>query len=178
MSVTLSRLLGCRRFALPLAAGLAALAPTPAAASTRTEKSFGSWDVVCVQQDDNTPKHCTLLQSRVTADNNRLVMIWSINSGEKKEKELTQAVTVPAGVSVKEGVRLFIGDAEPLTMPYDVCGVRVCIATAPLDEKLVGIIKASQKASASYVQMSKQLLQVNLELSGFTEAYDYFIKQL
>jgi len=108
---------------------------------------------------------CTLLQSRVDADSKKVVLIWSISSGNKNE--LIQAVTVPAGVSVKEGVRLFIGDAEPLTMSYDICGARVCIAKAPLDDKLVGIMKASQKASASYVQMSKQLLQVNLELTGF-----------
>jgi len=171
-----SSLVACRRLAILLAAGLAVLSATPAEATTRTEKSFGSWDVVCVQQDDNTPKRCTLLQSRVQADNNKVVLIWSISSGDKKA--LTQAVTVPAGVSVKEGVRLFVGDAEPLTMPYDVCGPRVCVATAPLDDKLVGVIKTSQKVSASYVQMSRQLLQVNLELTGFADAYDYFVKQL
>jgi invasion protein IalB len=165
-----------RRLAVLLLAGLAASAAVPAAAASRTEKSFGSWDVVCVQQDDSSPKRCTLLQSRVTSDNTKLVLIWSINAGDKKS--LTQAVTVPAGISVKEGVRLFIGDAEPVTMPYDVCGPRVCIATGPLDEKFVAIIKSSQKGSASYVQMSKQLLQVNLELTGFADAYDYFLKQL
>jgi invasion protein IalB len=85
---------------------------------------------------------------------------------------------VPAGVSVKEGVRLFIGDAEPLTLAYDICGPRVCVAKTALDDKLVGALKAAQKASASYVQMSKQLLQVQLELTGFSDAYDYFLKQL
>lgn len=168
-------LIACRPL-LILAAGLTALAAAPASAATRTEKSFGSWDVVCVQQDDNAPKRCTLLQSRVEASSKKMVLIWSISSGDKKD--LTQAVTVPAGVSVKEGVRLFIGDAEPLSIPYDICGVRVCVATSPLDNKLVGAIKTSQKASASYVQMSKQLLQINLELTGFADAYDYFIKQL
>jgi invasion protein IalB len=163
--------------AVLFAAGLAALAATPASAMTRTEKSFGSWDVVCVQQDDNSPKRCTILQSRAQADDaNKVVLIWSISSGEKKV--LTQAVTVPAGVSVKEGVRLFVGDAEPLTMPYDVCGPRVCIATAPLEDKLVDVMKSAQKASASYVQMSRQLLQVNLELTGFGDAYAYFLTQL
>lgn len=158
-------------------AGVMATSSTGAAsAATRTEKSFGNWDVICVQEDDNAPKRCTLLQSRVKSDDNKVVLIWSISSGNKNE--LIQAVTVPAGVSVKEGVRLFIGDAEPLTMAYDICGARVCIARAPLDDKLVGVIKASQKASASYVQMSKQLLQVNLELTGFADAYDFFLKQL
>ena len=159
-----------------LAGGLAVSSTGPASAATRTEKSFGNWDVICVQEDDNAPKRCTLLQSRVDADSKKVVLIWSISSGNKNE--LIQAVTVPAGVSVKEGVRLFICDAEPLTMSYDICGARVCIAKAPLDDKLVGIMKASQKASASYVQMSKQLLQVNLELTGFADAYDFFLKQL
>jgi invasion protein IalB len=154
---------------------LAALSVAPASAASRTEKSFGNWAVICVQKDDNAPKRCTLIQSRTQADN-KVVLIWSINSGN--DKELTQAVTVPAGVSVKEGVRLFIGDAEPLTMAYDICGPRVCVAKGALDDKLVGIIKGSQKASASFVQMSKQLQQVNLELTGFADAYDYFLKQL
>jgi invasion protein IalB len=165
-----------RRAKAVAAATLVMIAAAPAAAATRTEKSFGSWDVVCVQQDDSQPKHCTLLQSRVEAQNNRLVMIWSINSGDSRK--LTQALTVPAGVSIKEGVRLFIGDADPLTMPYDVCGPRVCIASGPLDDKLVGSIKSAQKASASYVQMTRQLVQINLEPTGFADAYDYFLKQL
>src|SRR5262249_39067465 len=78
-------------------AGLTALPGSTANAATRTEKSFGSWDVICVQQDDNSPKRCTLVQSRVTPDKKKVVLIWSINSGNKNE--LTQAVTVPAGVS-------------------------------------------------------------------------------
>src|SRR5258708_36678278 len=87
---------------LILAAGPATLSTGPASAATRTEKSFGSWDVVCVQQDDNSPKRCTLLQSRVDANNNnKMVLVWSISSGDKKE--LTEALTVPAGVSIKEG---------------------------------------------------------------------------
>jgi invasion protein IalB len=162
---------------LAIVAGLApSFAAVPASASTRTEKTFGSWDVVCVQDDDSAPKHCTILQSRVEPKSNRFVLIWSMTSGDKKQ--LTQTVTVPAGVSVKEGVRLFIGDAEPLSIPYDLCGPRVCVANGPLDDKLVGAIKTSQKASASYVQMSRQLLQVNLELTGFADAYAYFTKQL
>jgi invasion protein IalB len=155
--------------------GIASLTGAPASAASRTEKSFGNWAVICSQKDDTAPKRCTLIQQSKQADN-KVVMIWSINAGN--QKELTQAVTVPAGVSVKEGVRLFIGDAEPLTMAYDICGPRVCVAKGTLDGKLVEIIKGSQKASASYVQMSKQLLQVNLELTGFADAYDYFLKQL
>ena len=176
MRTSMSGLAAGFRIAAFAAAVAATLHTPPASASTRTEKTFGSWDVVCVQEDDNAPKRCTLLQSRVEAESKKVVLIWSISSGNKNE--LIQAVTVPAGVSVKEGVRLFIGDAEPLTMAYDICGARVCIAKAPLDDKLVGVMKASQKASASYVQMSKQLLQVNLELTGFADAYDFFLKQL
>ena len=46
---------------------LGGLVPSPVAAMTRTEKTFGSWDVVCVQNDDDS-KRCSMIQSRVTAD--------------------------------------------------------------------------------------------------------------
>jgi invasion protein IalB len=157
------------------AAGTLLIGHAPANAMTRTEKTFGSWTVVCVE-NDNKPKRCDMVQSRVQADSKKVVLIWSIASDP--DKGLIQAVTVPAGVSIKEGVRLFIGDGEPLTLAYDVCGPRYCVASTPLDPKVVASIKSAQKASASYVQSTRKLLQVNIEVTGFSDAYDYFTQQL
>jgi invasion protein IalB len=52
------------------------------------------------------------------------------------------------------------------------------LATSPLDAKMVAAIKAGQKASASYVLGSKQLMQVDLDLKSFGEAYDYLVQQI
>ena len=67
---------------------------------------------------------------------------------------------------------------DPLTLGYDFCGPRVCVAQGTLDPKLIDAIKAAKKASASYVVGSKQLVQVPLDPSGFTDAFDFVVSQL
>jgi invasion protein IalB len=150
-----------------------------ASAASRTEKTFGKWAVVCVEPD-NADKSCAMIQSHVQVDkqNNkrRPILRWTISTN--KNHEQTQSMIVPTGVSIKEGTRLFLGDAEPIVIAYSFCGPRVCAASAPFDAKALTAVKASKKASASYVLGSKKLVQVELDLTGFTEAYDFLVKQL
>ena len=149
--------------------------PTPASATTKTEKTFDAWTVVCIEDNDQA-KRCSMTQSRIRAQDKRLVLLWTISAGDNNE--LTQSLAVPAGISIKEGIRLFIGDGDPETLGYDVCGPRVCIARSPFAANLAQAIKGANKASASYVLGSKQLMQVEFDLAGFGPAYDYLVAQL
>ena len=165
--------------AIAFVATLTSAGALPANAATRTEKAFGSWAVVC-NEPDNEPKSCSMMQSHVQpikdSNKTRLVLRWAISIN--KDREQTQAVVVPTGVSTKEGVRLFLGDAAPMVIQYSFCGPRVCLATAPIDARVAAAIKASKKASASYVLGSKKLVQIPLDLNGFAEAYDFLVQQL
>jgi invasion protein IalB len=160
--------------AMALAAGASL-----SAAATKTETTFGSWAVVCLEPD-NQPKSCSMMQSHVATDKQtnkkRMVLRWAISLNNNREQR--QALMVPVGVSIKEGVRLFLGDAQPIVIGYSFCGPRMCVASALLDAKFIAAIKASKKASASYVLGSKQLVQVPLNLNGFGEAYDFLVQQL
>jgi invasion protein IalB len=151
---------------------------SPVNAATRTEKNFGSWGVICIEPD-NQEKSCSMMQSQIQtfkgSNKRRLVLRWAISSSKSEQ---TQVVVVPTGVSTQDGVRLFLGDAAPVTIGYRYCGQRVCIGTAPIDAKAIAAIKAAKKASASYVLGSKKLVQVDLDLNGFGQAYDYLIQQL
>ena len=167
-----------RVFCLPVMS-LTVLSPLAANAETKTEKTFGGWTVTCVESDKGG-KNCSMIQSLAAVDKQtnrkRIVMRWAISNS--KSHEQTQAVAVPTGVSIKEGIRLFLGEAEPIVIAYTFCGPRVCVGSSPLDAKFIASIKASKKASASYVLGSKQLVQVPLDLTGFSEAYDYLLQQL
>lgn len=147
-------------------------------AAAKTERTFGTWSVVCVEPDKQ-PKSCSMIQSHVQAipqtNKKRMVLRWAISNSKTEQK---QAVIVPAGVSISEGVRLFLGDAQPVVLGYSFCGPRVCIASAPLDAKTIAAIKGDKKASASYVLGSKKLVQIQLDLNGFAEAYDFLVAQL
>ncbi|MCP4383220.1 MAG: hypothetical protein GY798_17685 [Hyphomicrobiales bacterium] len=160
-----------------LVGGLAlAAASSPANAITKTEKTFKGWTVTCVEDDESQRKRCSMQQSLIRSQDRQLVFSWTIRRNQ--EGELVQAVAVPTGVSIKEGVRLFLGDSDPQTLGYDICGPRVCFAQVPFTEELISAARGSSKASASYVRGNKQLMQVDLDLDGFTAAYDYFIEQL
>ena len=147
---------------------------TPAEAASRTEKTFSGWTVACVENDQNV-KRCSLRQT-LTRKDRRPVFTWTISTNQ--EGELIQVVSVPAGVSIKEGIRIFVGDGDPLTLGYDICGPRACFARADLSPEVVATMKGTSKAAASYVLANKQLLQFDLAAEGFAEAYDYLIQQL
>lgn len=160
-----------------VAAGFAfAATSSPANAVTKTERTFKGWTVSCVEDDAQQQKRCTMQQSLIRSQDRQLVFSWTI--GRDQDGQLMQTVTVPTGVSIKEGVRLFVGDADPQTLGYGICGPRFCFAQVPLTEDLIGTARNSTKASASYVRLNKQLMQVDLDLDGFTAAYDYFIGEL
>jgi len=162
-----------------LVVGSALVMATPGNAATMSQKTFGGWTVSCVEPD-KAAKRCSMVQSQVQVDKqtNRksLALRWTISTDEKHEQTL--GFMVPTGVSIKEGVRFFLGDADPIVVAYTFCGPRICFASIPLDAKTIAATKASKKASASAVLGSKQLMQVQLDLSGFGEAYDYLVQQL
>ncbi|WP_421726223.1 invasion associated locus B family protein [Bauldia sp.] len=157
------------------AVGFAVVLAGPAEAVTRTERTFDGWTVSCVD-DDEQQKRCTMYQSQVRAQDRQLVLAWAISRNQ--DNELVQTVTVPSGVSIKEGIRLFIGDADPVTLGYDICGPRVCFARVPLTDDLVVAVRSSSRVSASYVRGNKQLMQLDLDVDGFADAYDYFVSEL
>jgi invasion protein IalB len=151
----------------------------PTRAQERIQKTFGSWTVVCVVPE-NGVKRCSMVQQVGQVDkqtNRRRVLLrWVISTN--KNQEQTQVLAVPAGVSIKEGIRLFLGDAEPIVIGFTACGSRMCIAESSLDAKGLAAIRASKKASVSYVRGSKQLAQLQLDLNGLGEAYDFLTQQL
>src|SRR5690606_11328173 len=86
-----ARLFGRFLGAVAMVTGLAALLPPPdASAATRIEKTFGSWAVICVENDDGT-KRCSMVQQRAEQQTRRVVFVWSILSNEGA---LRQTLTV------------------------------------------------------------------------------------
>lgn len=153
---------------------IAGLSAVPSAATTKTEQTFGSWNVTCVQ--DGASKRCQLAQSRVAGQKRQVVFVWSVSTNPSKQ--LMNSIMVPPGVSIKEGVRVSVGNKPPTTVPYDVCGARGCIATFPMDAATLQAMSTSPTASSNYVMANRKLQQVQVDLKEFPKAYEYFKSQL
>jgi invasion protein IalB len=160
-----------RSSAAVLAAVAIMVATTPAPAATRIQKTFGDWLVTCVDSGDQ--KHCAL-DTRAVTKNKVTAFIWTM---AVVNKQMKSTLLVPANVSLPEGIRLSIGNANPETAPYSTCGPRWCRADLPLDAALVKKISAAQKATANFVTAGKRLVQVELNLAQFAQAYQYLYDQ-
>lgn len=166
--------LGTAALVLSLLA-LVSAAMTPAAAVTRVQKTFGKWVVTCVDNDNNA-RTCSMSQSQAAAGATQGTALVLTVRGSKDKPTLV--AVVPTGVSVQDGVTLNPGgDVQPMALPYTFCGPRVCVSSSPLDGKLLTALKAGQKLLANYVLGNKKLVQVNVDLAGFGDAYAYLASQ-
>jgi invasion protein IalB len=147
------------------------IALMPAGAETRIQKTFGTWVVTCVENDGQ--KGCSLITRAITKTD-KTAFIWSIRL---VDKQVLASLLVPTDTSIPEGVRLSIGDATPQTTTYSVCGPRFCRADFPVDAALLKRISSAQKATANFVTGDKKLVQVELNLAQFQEAYGYLAQQ-
>jgi invasion protein IalB len=173
--MTFKKLIG--RFAAAIGAGIIGLtliAPESHAAS-RTEKSFGNWVAVCVENDKGA-KRCTIAQQLISKQTRRPVFTVTLSATSKAEQNIT--IAIPTGVSLRDGITLGVGDQAPVPMSFAVCGPRACTATAPLDPKLLSALQGQPKALANYVRANKKLVQVNVDLAGFSDAYAFMTSQV
>ena len=152
-----------------------AFASAPAKAATKTEQTFGSWKVTCVQ-DTNTPKRCQMAQPRTAGPKKQVVFVWLVSTNASKQ--LMNSVQMPAAVSIKEGVRVSIGNKPPTTVPYDICASGRCVATFAMDAATLQSMSSSPSATANYVMANRKLQQVQIDLKDFPKAYEYFKSQL
>ncbi len=150
------------------------LAATSAAASTKTEKTFGAWTVTCVE--DNGTKRCGMTQPRTAGPKKQVVFLWSVATNASKQ--LMNSLMVPASISVKDGIRVSVGTKPPVTVPYDVCVQRGCVATFPMDAATLQAMSTSPTANSNYVLASRKLMQIQVDLKDFPKAYEYFKSQL
>ncbi|MGQ0741352.1 MAG: invasion associated locus B family protein [Alphaproteobacteria bacterium] len=148
---------------------------TPASASTKTEQTFGSWKVTCMQ-DTGQPKRCSMAQPRVAGEKKQIVFVWVVHTNASRE--LMNSIQVPAAVSIKEGVRVSIGNKAPVTVPYEVCASGRCVASFNMDGATLQAMSSSQAANANYVMFNRKLQQVQVDLKEFAKAYEYFKGQL
>ncbi|WP_342641191.1 invasion associated locus B family protein [Rhodoligotrophos ferricapiens] len=143
-------------------------------APTKTQKAFDGWIVTCIEAKN--AKRCAMSQSRIVAKTRRVLFALSI--ARDGDKNLVSLLTTPTGVSVQDGIRLAMGDGEPLQVPYNVCGPRACQARLQLSNDLIEQLQESPKVAVNFVQANKRLVQTEIDLKGFSAAYSYFNEQM
>ena len=126
------------------------------------------WQVVCrAANQERTKLGCSLIHETYSAqDRVRLTSVEII----KAEKNRTMIVSVPQGVSLKEGIEFGIDGAKQNVLPYSHCANNTCFATLELTDAAVNGLKKGKALGLSFLDLQGSKIKTDIPLSGFVQS--------
>ena len=166
---------GLAKIVIGLGACLAAIS-SGAIAQTKTQKTFGPWSVDCNESDKGAVR-CGLRFALINKKNKAVVFSWTIVPG--KEKGANNAVLQTlTGMLLPEGIRIQFPDAEPITVPYRICGPRYCFAEFDFAQSWLDSFTAQKSLSVTLKNGKGQDLKYPVNIDRFGEAHEFYTLQL
>ncbi|WP_449395669.1 invasion associated locus B family protein [Devosia riboflavina] len=142
----------------------AAAAATPAAANPAQ-----NWLKVCDPLPDGQ-KACIMRQ--VVLANGQFLGSFLLRDDPGQESRLLAVAAVPLGVLLPFGLTWQIDGAKPVRVPYMICDPTSCATQLVINEQYVNSLKGGNKLTLTAKNRQNQDLTIEINLSGFTSAYD------
>ena len=126
------------------------------------------WQVICrASGQDRSKLGCSLLHETYSQQDRVRVMAVELVKGEKGRSVI---VTVPQGVSLKEGIEFGIDGAKQAQLAYSHCANNSCFALLDLTEAMVNTLKKGKLLEMSFQDLQGSKLKTDIPLTGFTVA--------
>ncbi len=154
--------------ALTAAGGLTAAEP---AAAPSEPQVFKDWRVQC-ETPEGAEKHCHMFQNVVLKEDGRQLLHIAVGHVPDQERQIVAILTLPLGIALPPGVSLQVDDAEPMRLPVEHCIPQGCRVLLPVDDNLLGAMKAGTLAKVTFNDATRQPIGVPVSLSGFTAAFN------
>jgi invasion protein IalB len=133
-------------------------------------ETYGSWTVTCASLPDQG-RFCRIAQKLSQgADKPPILSVFLRNDTGEGELGRITFVT-PLGLSLPQGVRMVINEAEVVQAPYLNCQTSGCVAQSVLSDPAIAAMKAGSVASVTLALMDGQQAAITLSLQGFTAAW-------
>lgn len=159
-------------------AALAVSSLSPAAhADTRVQKTFGSWQVDC-NENDQGKKGCALQYSLVAKKDRRPIFSWNIIKGQKDGDPNKAVIRTPTGVLLADGVNIGFEGAEPVKIAYLACGPQACVAEFDFTEQWSKALSGNDNVKVNITTLGKKPIKYDIDLKQFSAAYEYFNSQV
>ena len=154
----------------PAAGAPAAEAPAAnAAAAPAAANPAQNWLKVCDPLPDGQ-KACIMRQ--VVLANGQFLGSFLLRDDPGQESRLLAVAAVPLGVLLPFGLTWQIDGAKPVRVPYMICDPTSCATQLVINEQYVNSLKSGNKLTLTAKNRQNQDLTIEINLSGFTSAYD------
>lgn len=153
------------------AVGLALLAASAAFAQTAGETPANNWLVTCTNQAAPDRLSCNMSQNIVQKQTGDRIATFQIVKGP--DGPVINFV-LPFGARLRDGVELLIDGKSFAKLPY-VSALNVgLLAETPLSKELLPLLRNGKIAAIKLINMTGNPIEVQIDLTGFSRAYDLF----
>ncbi len=134
---------------------------------------YGSWEVACSPQGDN----CAMAQIGKDSSGTPVLEMVVRKLKEPLEADGRTATAVldiitPLGVVLTSGLSLQIDSGTEEAAPFQICTEQGCLVREPVDDGLIGRLKAGGNAKITVVAANQGDVSSTISLSGFTKAFN------
>jgi invasion protein IalB len=143
----------------PLATGAGAAQPAPKT----------GWASRCASSGRKSDLDCSVEQS-VALKTGQIVVQFTvaIQAGGKSPIAI---VVLPLGIFLPAGAKAEVDDQKPVDLTLETCDQRGCYAKASVSPDLLSSMKTGKTMTVSFTTMTKETVNIPLQLSEFAEAY-------
>lgn len=92
----------------------------------------------------------------------------------KAKSGLEMIVTMPYDVLLAPGMGVAVGSDPVRVYPYQTCNAVGCIATVPVDDKMLASLRNSKQARLLFAALNNKPIGLPFSLNGFDKANDAF----
>jgi invasion protein IalB len=142
-----------------LAAGAGAGQPPPKA----------GWASRCASADRKSDLDCSVEQS-VALKTGQIVVQFTVTV-QAGGKSPVAIVVLPLGIFLPAGAKAEVDDQKPVDLTLETCDQRGCYAKASVSPDLLSAMKTGKTMTVSFTTMTKDTVNIPLQLSEFAEAY-------
>lgn len=126
------------------------------------------WQTICRSNaKDRTKMDCSVVHETLTANDRLRIAAVEIGKGEKGR---LMVLTLPMGVSLRDGAEVTTDGANKLQAAYSGCQNNGCVATIDLADKALDTIKKGKTLSVSFSDAGGNKIKADVPLIGFTAA--------
>ncbi len=127
---------------------------------------FGSWSVICGQQN------CSMTQL-VTKDKEAKQVLLGVSINYAFNSDLgTLVVRLPANISKESGLGIKIDKRKPIQVAISQCNLSACQSVIRIDDILLKEFTDGNIALFAFATRSKKQMTLPISLSSFEQAYN------
>ncbi|MDH3317157.1 MAG: invasion associated locus B family protein [Gammaproteobacteria bacterium] len=145
----------------------------PAASALEEGQKFKDWSARCETPKGAEQQSCYIFQRLVTRKDDTYLPVLHVLVGYiTADGKPGLFATVPLGVSLRQGLKLSVDSAEPVSFGYSHCNNQGCLGALALSDELIARMRAGKQALITFHSGAQQPVTISVSLQGFTAGFN------